>query len=139
MTRIRKVFALSASERCLLAESLILVGLIRVALWVLPFRMLRPLVERFASSRAGAGSPDPRIIDEVTWAVAAAAGRVPGATCLTQALAARVLLARRGEPCDLRIGVARDERSGIRAHAWLEHRGTVILGGSDIDRWIPLV
>ena len=66
------------------------------------------------------------------------AARVPRATCLTQALAAQVLLARLGERSVLRIGVARDERLGVRGHAWLEHRGRVVIGGASLDGYVPL-
>lgn len=52
---------------------------------------------------------------------------VPRATCLTQALAARKLLEKEGHAADLKIGVAKDG-SILRAHAWLELDGRIILG-----------
>ena len=77
-------------------------------------------------------------VDRVAWAVARATARVPGATCLIQALATQILLARRGETSTLHIGAARDDRGGVKGHAWLEHRGRVVIGDSSLEGFIPL-
>jgi hypothetical protein len=50
----------------------------------------------------------------------------------------RALLAREGIYSDLAIGVARGDKSGIAAHAWLEIDGTVIIGGEECDRFTRL-
>ena len=62
---------------------------------------------------------------------------MPRATCLTQALALRSLLAADGRPSALRLGVAR-ERRGFEAHAWLESEGRILIGGGDVQRYTPL-
>lgn len=67
----------------------------------------------------------------VLWSVRQAARLVPGATCLTQAIAAQSLLGRRGEPSTVRIGVRRDVRGGFHAHAWLLQHGRTVLGGDE--------
>ncbi len=54
---------------------------------------------------------------------------VPGATCLTQALAAQVLLARHSMDSDIVLGVRHDARGRLRAHAWLYYGGRIALGG----------
>jgi len=70
--------------------------------------------------------------DRVAWAVEMASRCTPGAkSCLTQALAAQVLLDRRGYPALLHIGVAKGEQGRFQAHAWLESKGTVVIGGSE--------
>lgn len=40
-------------------------------------------------------------------------------TCLKRAIVLHYLLRRAGRPAELRIGVRRDERSNLAAHAWL--------------------
>ena len=40
-------------------------------------------------------------------------------TCLKRALVLHYLIRRAGRPVELRIGVRRDERSALAAHAWL--------------------
>jgi hypothetical protein len=67
-------------------------------------------------------------VEQVAWAVTAVAARVPRATCLTQALAAALLLPRYGHDATLRVGVAKDDRGRLRAHAWLESNGAAVLG-----------
>jgi hypothetical protein len=47
---------------------------------------------------------------------------------LSQALATQILLARAGEASELRIGVARSGNREVRAHAWLETHGQIIIG-----------
>jgi hypothetical protein len=67
----------------------------------------------------------------MAWLVRACARRVPGASCLTRALAARWLLAEAGMDSTLHFGHRRDERGGFAAHAWLEHEGQVLVGGDE--------
>jgi Transglutaminase-like superfamily len=53
--------------------------------------------------------------------------------------AGRVLLGRAGHPSELRVGAAKSPASGFEAHAWLEHRGQVVLGGlDDLFRYVPM-
>jgi hypothetical protein len=69
-----------------------------------------------------------------------AARIVPGATCLTQAFAAQLLLARAGYRSQMRIGVAKDEQGQFIAHAWLISNDRVVVGGSseDLRRYVSL-
>lgn len=103
-------------------RALPVVLVIRILLWVLPFATWRQLFARAlaglprSDAAAGHAASGPR----VARAVSRAARLVPGASCLTQALAARFLLARAGEFARLRLGVARGARGSLHAHAWLE-------------------
>ncbi|WP_292291038.1 lasso peptide biosynthesis B2 protein [Marivita sp.] len=67
-------------------------------------------------------------VGRVVWAVHHAARLVPRASCLTQGLAAQIMLARRGLPSTLHIGVKKDTETPFEAHAWLTFRGRIILG-----------
>lgn len=66
---------------------------------------------------------------EVAWSVAAAARAVPGASCLTQALAGQALLARRGIASTVEVSLPAGG-AGFRPHAWLIAGGRVLLGGT---------
>jgi hypothetical protein len=114
----------SKTERRLLAQALIVVPLVRVALWLLPFRMVR----RWVARRTQLQPASPVTAAQVIRAVLSVAARVPRATCLTQALAASLLLPRYGHDATLRVGVAKDDDGRLRAHAWLEIDGAAILG-----------
>lgn len=65
---------------------------------------------------------------------------VPGASCLTQALALRYLLARAGHGSELHIGVRRDAAGRFAAHAWVSVNGRVVIGaaGTRLDEYTPL-
>ena len=55
---------------------------------------------------------------------------VPGASCLTQALALQYLLARAGHACELRVGVRRDDAGRFLAHAWVSCNDRIVLGAA---------
>jgi hypothetical protein len=67
-----------------------------------------------------------------------AARAIPAATCLTQALAAQVLLARSGHPAALRLGTRRTGAS-LAAHAWLEDDQGIIFGDRGTFTALPPV
>jgi hypothetical protein len=120
--------ALAASERAVLLRALATVITVRAALWLLP----SPTIVR-SVSRLAAG-PEPRRardvpLDRLVWAIQAAARRVPGASCLTQAIAGLLLLRRHGYAARFCVGVARGAAGDVRAHAWLERDGKVVIGG----------
>ena len=119
--------------------SLLLLGLVRVGLWLLPFRTLRRLLAHMMHTSVAPQGGDQASIRQVVRAVTVASRYVPAATCLTQALATQVLLRRRGHPANLRIGVARSAAGEFQAHAWVECRGEVVIGGVQAPaRFTPL-
>jgi hypothetical protein len=63
---------------------------------------------------------------------------MPGATCLSRALALRFLLQAAGIQSTLWIGVGRSPAVNFEAHAWLEADGRVLLGGGKGENLTPL-
>jgi hypothetical protein len=122
--RLSALRRLSGERRRALIEALCVVAAIRAGLSTIGFTRLRRLLGPVLEVR---GAPVPGAPARVRWAVARAARPVPGATCLTQALAAQVLLARAGHASSLRMGARR--RNGVlEAHAWLEDGERVVYG-----------
>jgi len=134
MRCLRKLAELPGAERWLLAEAALAVVLVRLGLWLLPFRLLRRGIDRLSTRHASTHFSPERI----AWAVAVVSSYIPAATCLTQALAAQALLSRRGVSARLRIGVAKDPQGQFVAHAWLEHAGQIVVGGAISDRYRAL-
>lgn len=64
---------------------------------------------------------------------------IPYSTCLVQALAAQALLSAGGQASNLCIGVAKEGRSSIEAHAWVEIEGEVIIGATEQGRYTRLM
>jgi hypothetical protein len=134
----RRIVGCLAADQALLASSLILVPAIRTGLWVFPVRIVVRILAWLVPRRR-AVTMDPSLADRVVRAVTRASRVVPGATCLTQALAAQVLLERHGRPTRLHIGVFRDGRQQVvRGHAWVESEGKVVVGGRDLSTYVPL-
>ena len=131
-------FKYSSADRRLLIKSGIYLWLVRLGLWLLPFRTLRRLVAKMkAKSRVVEG--DDITPKKTAWGVKMASRFVPDSTCLAQALTAQVLLGRLGQSCNVRIGVAKNEGGKLEAHAWLESKGQVIIGRTgDLSRFAQL-
>ena len=129
MERLRKFLRLPAADRRLLVKALLIVGAARLGLWVLPFPVLRRLMARLSRCTAAPSRAEPAELGQISWAVTAVSRYVPEATCLTQALATKLLLCWRGQQASLRIGVARSEAGQFIAHAWVECNGRVVIGG----------
>lgn len=127
---------LTPPRRAALRWALAAVTVVRLCLRFFPLRVWERLAGRLGSSRTSA--PGAHTAQDVVWAVGRASRVVPRATCLTQALAAHILLARSGHRSRLKIGVARTSGRGLRAHAWLESDGAVLLGGSCNEAYTPL-
>jgi len=76
--------------------------------------------------------------ERIAWAVAVAAWCVPGSKCLVQAIAGRNLLASYGFPSEIHIGVAKNSKNWLSAHAWVQVEGRTLIGG-DTAQYAPLV
>lgn len=109
-----------------LTRCLTVVGVVRLALTLSSYNRVRGMVTRL-DARRDASISDLR---RVAWGVAAAARLVPGATCLTQALAGQYLLARQGNASKISIGIEKGTGSELKAHAWLMSGSHIVLGGS---------
>jgi len=137
MKRIRKFFNLSSSEQRLLIKAWILLGLIRLGLELFPFSTLRKLLNRLKSIMGGFEKEFSE--QQLVWAVAVVSRYIPKATCLAQALTAQLLIQQAGYQACLHIGVEEAEEGGIKAHAWVESQGRILIGGFDLHRYTHLL
>jgi transglutaminase superfamily protein len=142
MRKLHRFLRLRLSDQCLLVEAALLLGLVRLGLRVLSFRTLWRLVTRFSGRVPWAPGTASFQADRITWAVSITSPYVLGVRpCLAQALAAQLLLVRRGLPALLRVGVTRVGQGPVQAHAWMETDGRVVVGGprSELERYTPLL
>jgi hypothetical protein len=138
LSRARKAVGYLATDRWLVVSALLLVSATRFALCILPVRRAARLLGWLVPGRPGK-PPDPSLADRVAAAIMHASRVVPGAACLTQALAAQVLLERHGVPTRLHIGIVRDGQQAVRGHAWVETQGMIVIGGIMAGQWRPLL
>mgnify|MGYP002868468297 FL=1 len=133
MASLKKFAALSSRDRSLLLRALFLVAAVRTGLFLLPFRTVQRL-----TARANRRASQIHSVGRCAWAVRASSRYVPGATCLTQALAAQALLAESGYDSRIEIGVTKDEHRRFRAHAWVVCGEEIVIGGAEAYRYVPL-
>ena len=120
MKRLHKFCCLPSPYRHLLVKSVLLLGFIRVGLWLLPFQTLRRLLAHWGRSHAELEGEDQASMQQVVWAVTLASRYVPATTCLAQALVTQVLLGQRGHPA---LDIEALPRQARRFH--IVHHGDV--------------
>jgi len=136
--RLRTLLRLRPRDHLLLLEATTLLALARLAVLLLPFRVIsRRLGEEMAESPP---DDDPRhgeTLRRVTWALAAVSRRTPWRSkCLEQGIAGKMMLRARGIPSTLYMGVARLPGEGIEGHAWLRSGSRYVSGGAIRERFV---
>lgn len=126
--RLARFAALSVADRMLLLRAfttMVDVWLtLRASSWPAAERRLQHRATVRTMSATGAAAS----VDRLQWAVRTVACHVFRTTCLVQAIALQILLARSGRPSELRLGVHRAGDGLVAAHAWLECDGAVLIG-----------
>lgn len=124
----RGLLRVPPGDAAILAEAAILLAAAQLVVRLLPFRLLLRRLRTTARVEPAAAGPS-RAVRRVRWAVDTAAARVPwSAPCLPQALAARLMLRWRGVPTTLHLGVGKDSKDALAAHAWLCAGSVVVTG-----------
>ena len=132
---------MAADKRGLAAcvEAFLLLALAHGAIHCLPFRLTARQLQRWSAESDdpggnGALTKEQRAgVTLVRWAVQTMARRHPlRPRCLARAMAARLMLSRRGIPSTLFLGLRRRgprSRSEMLAHAWLRAGDLPVSGG----------
>ena len=136
--RIRTLLQLTAREYGLLLAALPFVVAVRIALWMAPSRLTLRFLRRMGVAEGRSRPTTWAMTSSITWAVQSVSKFVPRATCLTQAIAAKLLLRRFDQDARLCLGVTHASDGTLRAHAWLEQDGRPVLGGSGIRSMMRL-
>ena len=103
-------------DRLLVCEAMLTLAFARLIVLTLPFRFMTPWLARAPET----SSSDQALLLRVRRAVTVAARNVPwNAVCLPQAMAAKLMLARRGCGSSFHLGAHFDLRGKLIAHAWL--------------------
>ena len=135
--KIYKFLNLSSVEQRLLIRTWILLGVIRLGLELVPFSTLRKLLDRLRPKLDSFKKESSE--EQLVWSVTVVSPYIPKTTCLAQALTAQLLLQQAGHQACLHIGVEEAEEGGIKAHAWVESKGRILIGGMDLNRYTHLL
>lgn len=130
MGSVATFLALPGSDRRLLLGALATIVRVRADLRLQSIERLKAWAQQPGAGRVPA--------DRLTWAAHIAARRLPGTSCLASALALQRLLSQHGHVSELHIGVARQGQS-FAAHAWLMHRGAIVIGEEQHEEFTQLV
>ena len=124
-------------RRVLLIEAVPCLLAARLALIFIPFpRLARrlgtfvpPSDPRAVQAKVATANEQSQLAEDIGWAVTRAARYVPfRAVCLPQAMAARVMLGRRGVASVMHFGAAKGTDKPFDAHAWLDAAGIEVTG-----------
>ena len=142
MNKWRKFIGLSARERLLLSQSLVLLPFAALALRVMGLRNYQRLMERFSRrSKADVARDERKLRDQArkTARMVEAAGRYGPyrAKCLPKSLTLWWLLRRQGVESQVRFGARKNDRR-MEAHAWVEFEGRPLNDSTDVsERFKP--
>lgn len=138
MPRLVKFLQLSRAEQVLFLQAWCLLGRYRLALQRRSFAELTAALQHapVAAADAPLTPVQAQQARRIGYLVAAAASATPWRSrCLVQSLVAQRLLARRGIPGQILLGVGSDAPSGFGAHAWLRAGGEVVNGAAGHDQY----
>jgi len=142
MRELAKFFALTFSEKRLLAFSLLATPFVTASLALFGYRRTHAALSRWPQPCPRALTDEPARLARakgVARIVTIAAGSGPvRATCLRRSLLLWWLLRRDGIETFVKVGVHRGENGALDAHAWVEYRGRPLNDTDDVaDRFIP--
>lgn len=125
-------------DKKLVVLSVTLLVFFKIAVRIFPLKTLLSLTGRVIRRPNGQENPPPRT-DRVLWAVPTVARHAPFLNnCLVIALTTRALLGMEGCSSTLRVGVAKQDKGGLTAHAWLELEGGIVIDSEGNASYTPL-
>lgn len=130
--RLLKFARLTFVEKLLLLEAVLLMALARPAILLLPFRRIVPLLgcERLESPLEITPMQDFKAKQIGRAVVTMSYHTFWQSTCLVQAIAAQLMLKRRGISGTVYLGAIKDKENKLLAHAWIRCGSEILTGAS---------
>ena len=129
----------SPRRALLLLEAVVLLGISRIALRLMPFRHIARILDRSLLTRKRDLPNRERKRRNVSWAITRGSRLLPGNTvCFPQGIAAHVMCRRRGIGTTLYYGVAIRPDTGLRAHVWLQDGSNGVVGTRVAEKYVIL-
>ena len=115
-----------APDRTAGLEAVFALSLAKLLVTSMPFRFYLPMLKDTGPHGVASSAK----MREVRRAIGRASRALPWpSVCLDQAIAAKLMIARRGGGATLHLGVRKGEH-GLEAHAWLECAGQTVIGAA---------
>lgn len=114
-------------DKIILIKTIFLTWIVRIILWIFPFSVLGKLVDKISNN--------PKKLNQIplkklVWAVNVASKYSIKSTCLTRSLTGYIIFSSYGYMTQIKVGVCKNDKGNIDAHAWLENNDNVIIGES---------
>lgn len=133
--RVKVFLGLSWQEQRLFIEVVCLTAIVRLAILLLPFRILAPILgKHMQESPMQEGDIKMKAAQRIGRIVMTVSQYTPWKSkCLVQAITGKIMLRRHGVANTLYLGVGRDQGRFLVAHAWLRCGEEIITGGQGRD------
>jgi hypothetical protein len=141
MGKINRYLQLPFTRQRLLVESTLILMVVRIGLRLMSFKSLHQFIQKIERRARESERADDTYQDDISWAIKRAGENLIGKnTCLPVALAGQLQLNLHGYPARTHLGVQKTLSGGIKAHAWVECCGKVVIGGpeQEIDQYTLL-
>ena len=134
MLTLSRYIRLSIPKQLLLIESVLILIVMRICLRLLQYTTLNRLLMRFDGKIDSNQPANTNRQDDIIWAIRKTGEKLYGEnTCLPLALAGQLQLNLHGFPARTQLGVSKTDEGMIKAHAWVECNGDVVIGGPELD------
>ena len=131
--RFNEFARLRIADQLLIAQTFIVVVLIRIGLKFLSFQQFRTVYSKVTAAKKYNNTVG-QLIERRVWAIQKVSGTL-SAVCLPQALALTYFL-RTEKDVELIVGVQKSHT--FEAHAWVEKKGTILIGQSPDSSFQPI-
>lgn len=130
LRKIKTFLKMGLTEKRMSLEIFVLSGLVRMMLLIVPFKYIRNYLGEYNAYVPREIDEDQcSIVRQVGWFVTTISRYTPWESkCLVQAMVAQRLLKKRKIGTTLYLGVAKENKQNIKAHAWLKC-GNIIVAG----------
>lgn len=139
MSKLSKYLKLSVADKLLVAEAIFLLAAARLAIVRLSFKRVASFLGKRSENIEvvdESANADTEAVRRIAWAVRRVGLVTPWrSNCLAKAIAAQMMLKRRGIAATLYFGMVKTSSGEYAAHAWLTSGGIVLTGGSNLERY----
>ena len=127
----RTFFHIKWCDKVILLEALFLTGIARLVILSIPFGKYKKYIGTHKEETSfDINLEEYRVIKRIAWAVNTVSKYTPWESkCLVQALTAQRMLKERKVSSTLYLGVNKDEKNNMKAHAWLRCGQVIVTGG----------
>lgn len=135
MNVIKKILDLTFSEFLVLCEASFFLIVAFFLKRFLPFRFVAPLLGKHMASTPETEEDSLKMkIRPLKKALNRASKKLPlNSKCLDLAIAGKFMLRRRRIQSTVYLGVSKDDKEGLRAHAWVRSGKTIVTGAAGME------